>query len=345
MSSYVMNAWYQAGWSDEVSGGMLSRILLQQRLVFWRRSDGRIVAMDDRCPHRFAPLSRGRRADDQVTCGYHGLTFNAEGRCVHNPFSARIPPRARVRSYPTAERDSILWFWPGDPERADEALLPDFSVLRPTPTHQTRTGYTHVKAHYEVGTDNLLDLSHIETVHAGTFGGQGIIYKGELQLHEDGRYLNVNWWMPNLPLRQIRPDTSSDAPFDRWLDMRWHAPSCMRLHVGLEPHGRASGEASREDMPGHFMSHILTPETETTSHYFWASSEPRDAPQASGAMLQEAFDREDKPMLEAVQQNMGGVDLWAQKPVILSVDAGAIRARRILADLIQQESQAKAPLK
>ena len=132
---------------------------------------GDVAAMADRCPHRFAPLSLGTRDDDNVVCGYHGLTFAPDGQCVRNPFSERIPSTFRVRTYTALERDGIVWLWLGEPEAAYESRIPDFGFLPDTAASRSVHGYTLMQANYEYGTDNLLDLSHIEFVHKGTFAG------------------------------------------------------------------------------------------------------------------------------------------------------------------------------
>jgi vanillate O-demethylase monooxygenase subunit len=76
---FVMNDWYVAAFGEEIKGQLLARTLLGRRLVFYRTSDGRVVALEDRCPHRSMPLSAGTLEQDTIVCGYHGLRFNTEG--------------------------------------------------------------------------------------------------------------------------------------------------------------------------------------------------------------------------------------------------------------------------
>ena len=58
--TYLKNCWYVAAWSEEVGAGdILARTLLDQAIVFFRDEDDRLVALADRCPHRFVPLSSG----------------------------------------------------------------------------------------------------------------------------------------------------------------------------------------------------------------------------------------------------------------------------------------------
>jgi len=52
-----------------------------------------------------APLSMGKLENGIITCPYHGLEFNGNGQCVHNPHGdGRIPTRAKVRSFPVLEK-------------------------------------------------------------------------------------------------------------------------------------------------------------------------------------------------------------------------------------------------
>ena len=97
-ATYLRNSWYQAAWASELSDGPLARTLLDEPIVFFRTGAG-IAALQDRCPHRFAPLSAGRFQGGTVRCGYHGLTFDGSGRCVHNPYGPITEPM-KVRSYP-----------------------------------------------------------------------------------------------------------------------------------------------------------------------------------------------------------------------------------------------------
>ncbi len=132
MSAYLRNVWYVAAWEHEVEGdALLARTLLDVRRVIYRRRDGAgYVMLADRCPHRFAPLSMGERKGDAIACRYHGLEFGVGGRCTHNPFStAALPLHGVVDSPPIVARYGLLWFWPGEPDRADPATIPDFSFL------------------------------------------------------------------------------------------------------------------------------------------------------------------------------------------------------------------------
>lgn len=339
MTRFLQNCWYMVGWSHEVAEAGLARHIADKPIFVFRLEDGQCAALLDRCPHRFAPLSRGTRNGDTVVCGYHGLAFSAQGRCVRNPFSERIPAGTDIPAFRVEECDGIVWVWLGDQAMADPEMIPDFGFVPDTAHSRTITGYTPMKANYEYGTDNLLDLSHIEFVHKGSFAGQGVIFAGEHSVRVEGDTLHSDWFMADIaPPSVAHGQYPPDARVDHWLDMRWNAPASMRLHIGVTPHGQP--RAAGFELP---QAHILTPASAGETHYFWASTRYHeiDSP-AVDAMLADlfgqAFDLEDKPMIEAAYANLGATDFWAAKPVSLGIDQAGTRARRMIEAMLKAEA-------
>ena len=124
---FIRNCWYVAAWDIEVPAeGFLNRTLLNEPVLLYRDTQGRAVALENRCCHRGAPLHLGRKEGDCVRCMYHGLKFDPSGACVEIPGQERIPDKVRVRHYPLVERDRLVWIWMGDPERADPAQIVDY---------------------------------------------------------------------------------------------------------------------------------------------------------------------------------------------------------------------------
>jgi len=116
----LRNAWYVAAWSSEVPvDELLARTILNVPVVLWRDTTGAVVAFEDRCCHRGAPLSKGRLEGDQLRCMYHGLLFDTAGQCVEIPGQERIPPQAKVRTFPVVEKHKWIWIWVGDAGLAD----------------------------------------------------------------------------------------------------------------------------------------------------------------------------------------------------------------------------------
>ena len=114
---FLRNSWYVAMPSSELGEGKLAhRTIMNEPIAFYRKEDGGIAAITDRCPHRHVPLSMGTLlAGDRVQCIYHGLEFGANGKCALNPHgSGKISEGLHVRSYPVVEKHTYLWIWMGD---------------------------------------------------------------------------------------------------------------------------------------------------------------------------------------------------------------------------------------
>ena len=118
---FIKNLWYVAAWSTELdSAKPISRTIIGEPIAFYRTVNGTVVGLEDRCPHRHAPLSLGRIEGDDLKCMYHGLKFGRDGVCKFVPGSDIIPPHSTVRTFPAVERSSWIWVWMGDPDLANE---------------------------------------------------------------------------------------------------------------------------------------------------------------------------------------------------------------------------------
>src|SRR5882724_9805794 len=107
--NYPFNCWWVAATAGEVTRKPVCRWLLEQRVVLFRTEDGAIAALEDRCAHRWAPLSDGKLIGDEIACPYHGFRYNTRGACTHVPTQSQVPPRLQVRSYPVREYGTFVW--------------------------------------------------------------------------------------------------------------------------------------------------------------------------------------------------------------------------------------------
>jgi len=342
--SFLRNCWYAAAWDDEVPAqGMFHRRILGEDVLLVRNEDGEVRAMQNRCPHRFAPLSLGVRSGDVIECPYHGLQFNLAGQCVMNPHgNQQIPPNAYVKTYPLVARHMLLWIWMGDPKKADPAAIPPLEGLEPE-KFAINKGYMHAPANYEYMTDNIMDLGHIDFLHKGLLGSEAI-NRAEIDVKQEGNVVRSN----RLARDEVLP-TALEAVFqrngklcDRWLDVSWYPPANMTLVVGVTDAG--APERVGTINPG---AHLMTPETENSTHYFWSNSrdfrrDDHELHEMMNSGFEMAFEHQDKPMIIAQRDAIGGEDFWELHPVILEGDAGAIRARRILRKLIREEQAAQS---
>lgn len=345
--SYLANCWYMAAWTDEVEdSGLLARQLLDQPIVFFRDGEGQVSALFDRCPHRFAPLSKGRVADGILTCGYHGLAFNGDGTCAHNPHGAPLR-NLSVRRYPLVEAHRAIWIWMGDPALADPASIRDLSFLATAPDTAFSKGYLHGEGNYLLYVDNILDLTHVDFLHATTLGS-GAFTRTRAQVSDIDGHIRIRRdcidEVPSPLMRKIRGITEADR-VDYWNTVEWSAPAVMTLSGGNVPTGED------RDGPHNNMNtmnvHIMTPETSLTTHYFFAST--RDFAVEDGAFNTQfaetrntIFSTEDEPMIQAQQQRMGDADFWELQPQLLRIDEGSVRVRRKLSQMIAAEAETES---
>jgi vanillate O-demethylase monooxygenase subunit len=201
----------------------------------------RITALRDRCCHRLAPLSKGRKEGDCVRCGYHGLLFDATGRCIEIPGSDTVPPKARVQRYPLAVKNKWVFVWMGDPAKADPALLPDnFSC--DSPEWDYLPGYMHYSTPQQLICDNLLDFSHLSYVHEKTLGGSTAIAQARAEIESVPRGIRVTRKIHDVPpppyYRAVREPCGN---LDRWFVYDFVLPGTLLMHSGGRPVRRRRG--------------------------------------------------------------------------------------------------------
>ena len=201
---FLRNCWYVAGWEDEIpQDGMFERTLLNESVLFYRTGSGAIAALENRCPHRGAPLHVGRREGDGVRCGYHGMLFNAAGKCTEIPGQEMIPPRACVRSYPVVARDELLWIWMGDPAKADASKIISY-WWHTDPGWRKKRDYLHYQAPYSLIVDNLLDFSHLSFVHSTSIGTpSSATTRAQVESIEGGLKITRRYYNDRSTARQV----------------------------------------------------------------------------------------------------------------------------------------------
>jgi vanillate O-demethylase monooxygenase subunit len=337
---FLKNCWYVAAWPSELpDNGLLSRRLVNTPILLYRTSAGAPVALLDRCPHRLVPLSAGKRDGDLVRCGYHGMTFSPDGKCVHIPGQSEVPAAASATTVPVIEQHGLIWIWPGDAAKADPDLVPDLPWMT-LPNWTASTGYTHVAGDYRLLSDNLLDLSHENYIHQATIANEEeeTIADFPVRVSMDGKVIRAHRDMPNIaPPPFFKILTGSEERIDRWQTAIWTAPSINMTDVGARP----AGDANATPMVSRVL-HLLTPETERSTHYFWAHNRnfrQDDENLTANVILahQRTFD-EDKEMIELQQKELDETGQSVPK-FALRVDDAPLRARRVLSSLIRQESE------
>ncbi len=339
---FLKNAWYVAAHAGEINEGLIARTICNEQIVMFRTEGGEVAALQDRCPHRFVPLSKGSRVGDSVQCGYHGLRFGKDGSCVEAPNDDEAQrKRICVRSYAVVERYSLVWLWLGDAASADPGQIPAFDFFVSEKFAAGR-GYSYIKGNYQLIADNLLDLSHIHYLHPHIHEGSDFAnFTNKLKIEGDTVWSML--WRHHYHIdeqRQKMWNMQSDD-IEGQGHARWDAPANLLVHTAYWEHGKTIEEGFVTP-----NAHLLTPETEYTTHYFWGMGRNfalgnEQLTRMGEAMAKNVFETQDGPMIEAQQLAMGQDDRFLDmKPMILRADAAGVAARRILKRKIDAEARA-----
>jgi vanillate O-demethylase monooxygenase subunit len=339
MPMFLRNYWYVAAADTEIGREPLGRVILGEPIVLFRSGQGTPIAFEDRCPHRHLPLSMGKLVGDDLQCRYHGLRFGTDGRCVRIPGQDHIPQAAKVRTYPVVERYHWIWIWMGDPALADPATITDFHWLD-DPSWGAKTSYLHVKANWQLVVDNLLDLTHLAFVHETTIGNLALAEHAKVNVTRAPNNVVVTRWIIDQdPPPTFKKVGGFTGKVDRWQIIDFVPPAFLRLDVGATPTGTGAPEGKRVGGINMRNLNAITPETETTSHYFWGQAHDFDVknPETTNKIFEQirtAF-LEDVDVFSGQQRNL---DLIPDPPQVdIAADAGAIQARRILTRLYGEE--------
>ena len=209
-ATFPLNAWYAAAWDVDLKHALFPRTICGKHVVMYRQSNGQVCALEDACWHRLVPLSKGRLDGDTVVCGYHGLKFNAQGRCTYMPSQDTINPSACVRSYPVVERHRFIWLWMGDPALADPALVPDMH-WNDDPAWAGDGKTIHVKCDYRLVVDNLMDLTHEAFVHGSSIGNDHVAEAPFDVTHGD-KTVTVTRWMNGIDAAAVLGGAIAASP-------------------------------------------------------------------------------------------------------------------------------------
>ena len=346
MTNFPLNTWYAAAYDVEVKRSLLARMVCGQKVVLYRKQDGGVAALEDACWHRLLPLSMGRIEGDEVVCGYHGLVFNADGRCTHIPSQETTNPSACVRAFPLVERHRLIWLWPGDPAKADPALIPDLH-WNSDPEWAGDGKLITVKCDYRLVVDNLMDLTHETFVHGSSIGHRAVAETPFVATHGD-RFATITRWMegidaPPFWAEQLRHARGYQGKVDRWQIIRFEAPCTVAIDVGVAPAGGAARAGDRSRGVNGYVLNTITPETDSSCHYFWAFARNYSLDeQRLTHELREGVAgifREDELVLEAQQRAIDehpGYSFYN-----LHIDAGSMWARRLIDRQIAAERGAR----
>ncbi len=307
---FPKNCWYVvANIEDVKTTEPLAVKVAGKSFVLYRNTELKIVAMDDKCAHRLAPLSLGRIEGDDIRCMYHGIKFGADGKCNEVPGQAMVPKSFCIKTHRVIERHEWVWLWLGDANSADENLLPDASPQN-SDVYQIRKGCIQYAANYQLLNDNLCDFSHVAYVHEKTLGAIGSTDEDNyansppsLDFMERG--VCITRWLQNVPSH----DNASES-YDSWMSYQYLLPGILVMDSQFHPTGSAQKFGMGEPDRANAISQVrsmqgVTPIDDTHLSYFYSLSIPKEEPEATLDLtfgVTAAAFLEDKVMLEAQQK-------------------------------------------
>lgn len=338
--SFVRNAWYVAGWSRDFGDDLKPVTITGQNMVMFRASTGRVVALEDRCPHKQLPLSKGKRIGDTVQCGYHGMTFDCSGKCVRVPGQDNLPRSAYVDAFAVEERNGIVWVWMGEADKADPSKIFHMDEFDDPDWYAHHGGALHIKAHYLNVAENLVDPAHVSFVHPTTLGSAA---SEDVPVHvsTSGDVIAAWRWIRNAPpVGFFQKFGGFAGNVDRWHYYYLHMPSTAVIDFGSVDAGLNLPEDARDQGVRIFALHFVTPVTEdyTIDHWMHLRNTAQGDEEASAqmdAMFRIAFE-EDKEVLEAIHEEEQRPQ--KRKPIRIAIDKAPNVYRKRIRDLIEAEA-------
>ena len=267
---FCYNHWYVAGLIEEFGQEPTAKTLLERSIVFYRTEAGELVAMQNRCLHRSFPLSNGFREGDNLVCRYHGIRYTPNGTIAKVPCQEHVPNR-KLHVYPIKEVGPFAFIWMGNPEQPDWDAFPDLSFLEDS-GHRTMHEALHIEGNYLLMHENLNDLTHFAYLHKDSFriGDFFFDLPTTVEKTETGVLCNRIDTNPERAIAALPPQAQAQAagkPVERHDGGMCLSPGVFKgyapIHVGAE-------DDPDRTTYGQYILHYLTPETATTTHYYWS---------------------------------------------------------------------------
>lgn len=335
ISGIPYDAWYAAALTEEVGRVPVARVVLGRRVVLYRRRDGQVVALADRCAHAPVALSDGVVEGDDIVAPYTGFRYGPDGVCVAVPTQPNVPYGTAVHAFPVKDDGSFVWLWPGEARAA---------ALRPTPSTAwlRDAAYATVGSSWETAAalglmqDNFADITHLSRVDTAVAPPaladgaappplQVAVTETTVSFSRDFEPAPVSPWQADLmgveeSARFAQREEGSFVAPGLWVD-RW---------TTFLPGG---GTAS------FVFAHALTPVSATSTRHVWRVSR-NFALGAAGdgtvLTLLERYYRRVREILEAMQV-MVDTDGPNPSEVRVAADAAGSQVRRIMARLSAED--------
>ena len=331
------NQWYVIAYGNEVTREPLARRIMGDPVILYRREDGTPVALFDRCPHRGMRLSNGGKLiDDAVQCNYHGLEFGPDGMCRTVPSGGPIARTMSVHSFPLVEIWNWIWIWPGDPAKADPALIPDHHHalgLTDPALHAYSGLMMEFDCNYLHAYENLLEATHISYLHHGFVDSGNVAAHPFREEVAENRVTAVREFIdePVFPYAKMSYGLQCDV-VDRELRLIALPPAVAIVRERY----REKGVLDPRELIVQLVA-TVTPVTQNRCYQFVTAV--RTVPTDPESLFQglHSFLVEDQVALADIQVMFDELDPSQRVEVHVKSDNPALRTRRIIEGMIREE--------
>lgn len=340
---FAKNRWYIAAFAHELGREPLGRTILDVPLVMYRTEAGAPVALYGICPHRYFPLAKGRVEGDAVVCGYHGFTFEADGKCSAIPSQGTAAGFCQP-SYPIEERGPLCWIWMGERDRADPDLIPPYSDFGLCQDGWQFSSPNHfvIKGRAQLLIDNLMDLTHLPYLHWHIPGGEAMKAMPMFEEEREQSYRVIrNGKLPWSPFsdQMWGAENRYDGLADWQSITDFYGPELIRTNMPLFT--AVPGHDTVPPELGHLhILHGITPETAYSTHYFgFATRNFRLGDQALDAFQLESDCRIRAQDIEAIEaiEPVADAAMEFQRELLVKADGPAVKVRRRIEQMLKAE--------
>ena len=252
------------------------------------------------------------------------MLFDSHGRCIEVPGQDMVPPAARVKSYPAAERDGWVWVWIGQSGPKPVSAIPSLPYFDNSDWAGFQK-YFHVKGAAQLFVDNLLDLSHLAFTHKGSIGSSSSADAApDMEVSVEGDTVRGRRYIYNVePGPFIVKWGGFTGRIDRCSDYVWRPPSVIEIET------KASDSTNKITI---MVINPITPETETTAHFWmgWArdfSLNDEDLTQSAVVDNTQVI-MEDVAMIEAQQEVISS--RGPLQPIPIKADRAVVTVQKVL---------------
>ena len=159
--------WHCLGLSRDYGEEPTSLDYFGTKLVAYRGADFQVHILDAYCPHMGADLAEGEVDGNDLVCPFHHWKWGTDGKCTKIPYAKNIPPKACIKSWPTLEKNGLLYIW-NDPEGnppIEEQMIPDQPEYYSEEWSEWNMSYIRVHNNNRELIDNMADMAHFGPVH------------------------------------------------------------------------------------------------------------------------------------------------------------------------------------